>query len=275
MKFNINGNEVEVSDEDLSKALEDKQESFEVKLPDITMRTADEDATLKTNIENNIKSVGFEIGRKDVLKGLGIESEGAHKSTDGAIAAINTFAQGKIDAALVDAKIDPDKKVAELQKDKEALQATNTEWQTRVSQMEQAGVVKDQNQQKLNTFAKHVPENSINSVDHTVTIMNSMIKTGFNENGIMFGVGEDGEPIKDQNQNLLTMDKVIGNFFDKNTTLLSKANGGAGGSDSVGGGSKQTFDEFIEEQQKAGIRLNGPEFNKTMAERQKAGTLEE
>ena len=275
MKFNINGKEVEVPDAELTTALEAKQESFTMKMEGITLRDADEEITNKTNIENNIKSVGFEIGRKDLLKGLGIEIEGAHKTNDSALAAINSFSEGKVSAALTDAKIEPDAKVAELMKDKEALQSTNLDWQTKYTSLEKAGVIKDQNQTKLDTFAKNVPKNSINSPEHTVTIMNSMIKTEFSDSGVMFGIGEDGQPMKDQNQNLLTMDKVIVNFFEKNNSLLTKASGGAGGGDSGGGaGGKQTLEDFTADMTKEGHSVNGPEFIKIMVERQKAGTLE-
>lgn len=275
MKFNINGKEVEVSDKDLTKAIEEKKETFEVKLPDITMRTADEDAVLKTNIEDNMKSTGYEIGRKDLLKGLGIEVEGAHKSTEKSIEAINTFTTVKITDAVKDAGIAPDKKVEELQKDKEALQATNLSWETKHKDLQNSLVVKDQNQSKLNLFAKHVPENSINNTENTVTIMNSMIPVGFTDSNVMFGIGLDGQPLKDQQQNLLPMDKVVSNFFDKNTSLLTKAKGGGDGGDSGGDdGGKQTLDEFVVEQQKAGNTINGAAFNAEMIEKQKAGTLE-
>ena len=274
MKLNINGKIVEVKDEDLTKAIDAKQESMEITIPDVTIRTVEEDSNFKTNIETASKPIGIEIGRKEVLKRLGIDVEGAHKSDDKTIEAINTFTADKVATALTDAKIEPGRKVTELQADKERLQATNEDWKVKYSELEKSGVVKDQRQTKLNTFAKGVPANSLNSPENTITIMDSMLKTGFTETGVMFGIGEDGKPMKDVNQNLLPMDKVISNFFDQNDSLLTKASGGAGGGDAGGGGDKQSLDDFIEEQKKEGNSVNSPKFNEAYASKQKAGTLE-
>ena len=90
MKLNINGREIEVADEELSKAIEEKKESLEIK-SDLSIRTAEEETTFVENLKTGSNTAAYEIGRKNVLKGLGIEVEGQHKSDEAAINAVNVY----------------------------------------------------------------------------------------------------------------------------------------------------------------------------------------
>jgi len=120
MKLDINGKTFEVTDEILSKAIEDKTESIKIE-SDLIMRTPDEENTFVANTKKSGDSASFEIARKGVLKGLGIDVDGQHKSDESALTAINSFVQNKVEKALTDAKIEPDKQVLELKADKEGL----------------------------------------------------------------------------------------------------------------------------------------------------------
>jgi len=275
MKFNINGNEVEVEDEALTKAIEEKK-PFELKIEDVVIRTNSDEAIFKNNSEKEGESRGIEIGRKNMLKALDIEVEGAHKDEEKSIEALNTFITTKVSTALTDAKIEPDKKVQELKQDKVDLVKSNERIQGEFDAFKLAGVKKDQNQTRLNTLSGFIPDNTLNTKANTLTILQSSIKTDFNEDGIMFGIGEDGKPMKDANTSLLPMKDVVSKFFENNPALLKGASGGADGGDSGGGSGKQTLDEFITEMSKENppVPPNGEVFITKMKAKQEAGLLE-
>ena len=104
MKLNINGNIIEVEDSILTTAIEAKTESIEIKSA-LVIRTAEDETTFAANTRTEGIAVGAEVGRKEVLKGFGLEGEGLHKNESSTIEAIKTFNTGLVDKALIDAKI--------------------------------------------------------------------------------------------------------------------------------------------------------------------------
>lgn len=273
MKININGNEVEVADADLTAAIEAKQASIEV-TSELVIRTAADDKTFADNTRTEGISVGSEVGRKEVLKGFGIEGDGLHKSGEKSIAAIKTFADGLVSTALADAKIEPNKKNAELMSDITTLRGT-IETQTKTIETKDNEFKTFKNKQLISSsLSNEVPENTLNSKQDTLTLMNSKINLGVNENGIVFGIGVDGNPMKDPaTLELLPVKSIVSKFFNDNSQLLKASSGGGSGGDSGGGDGKQSIDDFIKEMEEVGKAANGPEFNAEMNLRIKAGTL--
>jgi hypothetical protein len=273
MKFNINGKEIEVADDVLSKAIEEKTTSIDLQ-SDLVVRTAEEEAKFKSNIAATGQSAAFEIGRKEVLKGLGIEVNGQHKSDETAVEAINSFINTRVLSEMEKAKLEPNKQVAELQKDKQALVENLTNLQTQFESFKGETVAKQQEQTRRTTFAELVPENVINR-NNALDLMSMRIKTGFTDEGVLFGIGADGQPMKDPStMELLPIKAAVQSFFDDNRDLLKEAKGGAGGGDSGAGGGKQSLESFTEEMQKAGYQVNGSEFNAELTARIAAGTLD-
>jgi len=109
---------------------------------------------------------------------------------------------------------------------------------------------------------------------NTLTILSASLRTGFDENGVMHGIGEDGQPMKDNTMTNLPIKDVVGKFFESHPELLKDSSGGAGGGDSGGGEGKKTFDQFIKEQTTAGNALNDAKFVENMTAEIKAGTLD-
>lgn len=273
MKLNINGNEVEIANEELSKAIEAKQESIEIK-SELVIRTAADDKTFSDNTRTEGISVGAEVGRKEVLKGFGLEGDGLHKSDASSIAALKGFADTKVSEALAEAKIAPDKKVTELMGDittlKGSIETLNTTNQTITNDFRSF----KNNQLKVSALSGEIPENTINSKKDTLTLMNASINTDVNEHGVVFGVGLDGQPMKDPTTlELLPVKTIVANFFNERNDLLKPSAGGGGGGDSGGGSGKQSIEDFIKEQKEAGNDANSPEFNRIMEEKIKGGTL--
>jgi len=275
MKFNLDGKEVEVADEVLAKAIEDKTESIDVKIEGLTIRTAEEETTFKANTKADGVAEGAEVGRKDVLKRLEIEPNGAHKDTDKTISAINIFAQGKIDTALTDAKIEPDKKVLELTEQINTLKGTITKTEGERDTAIGNHTAFKQNITKNKSLVKNMPSNMKHSSDDMLLIMNSKLNTGFNDSGVLVGFNEDGSVMKDSNTgDPLAIKEVVKGFFDSNTEYISDNSGGAGGGDSGGQGGKQTMDAFFKEMQKEGVELNSKPYLDEMSKRIENGSLE-
>lgn len=274
MKIVINGKEIEVSNEDISKAIEEKKESIEVKA-DYAIRTADEDKQYSDNVRKEGLSVGTEIGRKNIIKALGIEGEGLHKTDETALDAITNWNKSTVQKELESAKIEPNKKVEELTKDLSTLQGTIKNLTT-----EKESVMNEFNTYKKtqtinSTISNLIPENTILPKSDMMTLISTKIKVDVDDNGRVYGVGSDGQPIKDSTTlEPLPIDKVVGNFFSENANYLKGSSGGAGGSDSGAGGGKQSVDEFIKEMKDKGITPNSEPFVKEMNERIKVGTLD-
>lgn len=273
MKLNINGKSIELNIEDLKKAIESNEESFEVKT-DLVVRTSQEEETYTTNLRKEGTAIGAEIGRKEVLKGLGIDGEGIHKSDEKSIEAINGFVSSKVSEEMEKAKIEPNKKVEELTKDLETLR-------TSLKEKESALVASNnefnsyKKQQTINGRLRElIPENTVIPKKDVLKLMADSVKLDINENGQIFGIGDDGQPMKDEQLNLLGVDKIVNNYFDANQHYLTTPTGGAGGGDSSGGDGKQTLESFTKEMQDAGHSVNGEQFNKIMSERIEAGTLD-
>lgn len=274
MKLNINGSIIEIEDSVMIKAIEDKQDSIEIK-SELVIRTAADETIFADNTRREGISTGAEIGRKEVLKGFGLDGEGLHKTHEASITALKGFSDGLVAKALEDAKIAPDKKVSELQVDITTLKGT-------IGAMEEANktVVNDfrsfkNNQLKVSSLSGEIPENTINSKKDILTLMNASINLDVNEYGVVFGVGTDGQPMKDPTTlELLPVKSIAANFFNERGDLLKKSSGGGAGGDSGDGAGKQSVDDFIKEMDDAGHNANSVEFNNIMQERIKAGTID-
>jgi hypothetical protein len=274
MKLNINGNEVEIADADLTAAIEANKESIEVK-SELIIKTVEQNKLFNDNLKSDNIKIGAEIGRKEVLKGFGIEGDGHHKTDATSIAALTEHSASLVSKALEDAKIEPNKQVETLTSDIETLRGTiKTLEKDKENQTFEFNAFKN-TQLISNALSNEVPDNTLLDKASTLTLMNSEIKLDVNENGVVFGVGADGQPMKDPTTaELLPVKTIAANWFNNRNDLLKPSSGGAGGGDSGGGDGKQSMDDFIKEQADAGIQANSPDFNRVMQERMKAGTLE-
>ena len=138
MKLNINGKIIEIDNDKLLDKDGKLIESFDVTNDDLVLRTQAEETTFKDNIRKEGTTAGAEIGRKEVLKGFGIEGEGTHKSDERTIEAIKSLNTTAINTALEGANIKPDEKIEALNKDLDILKGTITNltgerdgWQTK------------------------------------------------------------------------------------------------------------------------------------------------
>ena len=277
MKLNINGNAVDLDIEAFNKAIEDKQESFEIKSDAFVMRSTDNQALYEENLKKEYGDHKVEIGRKEVLNALGIETEGKglHKSADKSLGAINDFINQSTKTALDEAGKAPDGKIKELTTDLETLRgnllAKDTELE---SSRGEFTAYKNQATVNSGLSTELGKFKDINNNENRLLIFNSKQKTGLDENGVVRGYNQDGSVMKDSNLNPLGLDQVVTKYYESNPDNLMKVEGGAGGSDSTGADGKIKFDDFVKQQSSIGNTPSSVEFKQEAARLQSTGNLD-
>ncbi len=275
MKININGSIVEITDEDLSKAIEDKKDSIDITNDDIVVRSKEDFDTFTTNTRNEGKLAGTEIGRKELFEALEIDSEGtgAHKSVEKSKALITTWQTGITSTALTDANIAPDKKVKELETDLATLRTNlvTSEGQTTALQGQFDTYKKDQN--LSGQYSSSIPDNVIMDKGDMATILKTKLRADI-QDGRTVALDSSGNVMKHKTTlEPLSFGEAVTNFFTDNPQYIKTTDGGAGGVDSTGANGKQSFEDFTKEMVDAGHRPNDIKFTAVMTERLKAGTL--
>lgn len=267
---------LEVDNDTIKKALEENQEAIEVKSDVLEVRTKEDFEAYTNNLRSESKTIGEEIGRKELFKELGVyeEGSGAQKSIEQSVNLLKSWNQGNVEKAIKDSGAEPDKQVKVLQKDIDTLQNTIA-----TIEGEREKIKSQFNDYKINDIVKStilsaIPDTTILPKDDMVMILKSKIPTKV-EDGKVIPIGSDGMPLKDpRTLNVLSYSDEVKKFFTDNPTYLKGASGGAGGDDSLGGvGSKQNLDEFIKEMSELGYAPNSENFNEIRKERIKSGTL--
>lgn len=267
MKIVIGGKTVEVSNEEITKAIEDQKESIEVNSTDLVIRDKTEEETFVSNLKNEAKTAGIEIAVKETRNQLGLDFKG--RTIDVLLDAYKT----KI---LEEAKIEPAEQVKTLTKDLETLKTTISTLET------EKNTIKTQfdgfkNETVLNsTLSSLIPSNTILPKDDMLMIVRNKIKLGVDESGSVVSFNPDGTPRKDDKTlNPVPVNQVIQEFFDQNPSYLKDVEGGKGGSDTGGGtGGKMTIEKYIEQAEKDGKAVGSVEFNNELNEKIKAGLIQ-
>ena len=276
MQLNINGNTVDLDIEAFNKAIEDKQESFEIKSDDLVIRSTESQNLYEENLKKEVGDYKVEIGRKEVLNALGIENEGKgyHKSVDKSIGAINDFISQSTKTALEEAGKAPDGKIKELTTDLETLRGNLLAKDSEIEAAKGEFNTYKKNQTISNVLMNNIPENTILPKADIMTIVKSQINLDIDDNGNSFGLGKDGQPIKDADRSVIGGDNIVKSFFDNNPQYLKAASGGAGGGDSTGNGGKIKFDDFVKQQSSIGNTPSSAEFKQEAARLQSTGNLD-
>lgn len=273
MKININGKSVELSDEDVKAALDSEKKEIDVSA-DFIVRTVDEEKSFKENIRKEGVNTGAEIGRKEVIKGLGIEGDGIHKSAEATINSVNNFLNSKVEEEVSTLKEKPDERVKELTSDVQTLKTTISTLESEKQEIQGKFSAFKKGNKIRSTLEGLIPENSILPKDDMLTILQTKLKVDVDENENIFAIGVDGMPVKNPTTlELVPVKDVVEGFFSENQQYLKAPEGGAGGGDSGSGSGKQTLDEFTKEMTANDIKVNSEQFNAEMNERLKNGTL--
>lgn len=276
MKININGKVVEVDNATITEALEQKKEEISITDAPFVIRTTDEDKTFQENLKKDTIKIGTEIGRKEVLKGLGIEKDGVHKSDETTITALQEWSSELLSKGLAEAKIEPNKKVDELTKDLETLKGTiKTVQQEKEKVLNEYTTFKKSN--VINTtLSSVIPENIVLPKSDMMVLLGTKLKVDVDDNGNLFGIGADGQPLKNPTTlEPLPIKDVVNSFFNDNPHYLKTAQGGAGGADSgANGGSANSYERFVKEMADKGHGEGSEAFNKELTIRMANKTVE-
>jgi hypothetical protein len=274
MKININGKIIEVENDIISKAIEDKSEEISIKDAPFVIRTAEEDTTFKNNYKDENIKIGAEIGRKELFKKLGIEKEGVHKSDELAASTLTEWATSFADKKLEEAKIEPNKKVEELTKDLRTLKSTIATKDSELSKVMNEFSTFQKSSILNSFFDSNFPENLAYSKEDMKVIINNKQNFDVNENQEVLGFGADGQLLKNPTTlEPLKGKEVLDMFFNDNPQYLKTSSGGAGGTDSTGGHDANSLVAFEKEMEAKGIGAGSEQFNTELNNRIKSGAI--
>jgi ribosomal protein L16 Arg81 hydroxylase len=263
-KIKIGGKEFEVSNEVITKSIEENAEII-IDATDLSIRTAEEETAFVGNLKTTYQTAGVEVAVKEAKRTLGLEFTG--RSVDSLIEAVKV-------KTLEDAKIEPEAKVKELMKDIDTLKATigtvtaeKEQIQNQFHGFKTESIVN-------NTIASLIPENTALPKDDMTLLLKSKLKFEVDESNRVIVRGLDGEIMK----NATTLDPlqakdVVTSFFNDNPIYIKGASGGAGGADSGGAGGKITVEAFVEKKAKEGVSHTDPKFLAELQELQKQGLI--
>lgn len=264
-KILIGAKVFEISDETLKEAVE---KGAEIKIEsDVVIREKAEDETFQANLRTEAKTAGIEIAVKDARTKLGLDFQG--KTIDNLIEAVKT-------KTLEDAKIEPEEKLKNAQKDIETLKVTIQTLTSEKQQIEtQFGTFKKEGaiNQKIQSL---LPENLAIPKDDILLIMKNKMSFDLDDAGRVVVKNSAGEIVK----NPTTLDPIdpkdeISKFFTDNKMYLKGNDGGAGGGDSGGGSGKMTTEAFIALKAKEGINHTDPKFIEEYDKLSKDGLIED
>ncbi len=265
MKIVVSGREIEVDDQVITKALEDKTD-VTVDAPNLVIRERSEEEAFVRNIKEDAKVAGVEIAIKDVRNSLGLDFQG--KTMDNLVEAVKA-------KAIADANIEPDKKVKMLETDIETLKGTiQSVTKEKEQVMNQFNSFKSEH--VLNTtLSAIIPDNVVLPKDDMLVILKNKMRFQVDEQNRINVLDADGQ-IKKNPATLDPLDvkSVITSFFNENTAYLKPVGGGAGGADIPGGnGGTMTVEQFIEKKAKEGVSHTSEAFNQELNELIKAGQI--
>lgn len=244
--------------EDLTAAIKDTEEKEVAIAEDLHVFTEPELTTLKANEYKNGKEKGPEMLIKEAKEKHGLDFQG--KTIDGLMDAF-----GK--KILADAKIEPEKKVQEMEEKLKTVQATAQELQQKLTEKDgevQSVKIKSELYKHIPAFGDNGPALEPDDVLQMMAAKGHEFKL---ENGVTIPY-LSGHVLTDKIGNPLKPADVITGFM-KEKKLITEVQtpGGRGGNGGGGGGIKFTkLSEVKDQFTKDGKSLMGEEFRQAVAQ---------
>lgn len=255
----------------------DSNDEVEVKLGDIEIVKKTDLATRIANIEkakyDEGKTAQNEIYNKEFAKAFGLDLSG-EQAKKSSIDYFKTAIQTKI---LADAKIEPDKKINELNGDLEKLRLSNDDWQKKYSGLEN-NIKVEKNQGKItSTIHANLPSvknpeiKTLISIEDMGLIFRNKFNPSMNDDGVIVYHDAAGNVLKDKNQSPITIEGLMPDF---QIPYISTPTGtGARGKTGTGANTATSFEAFNKEMEEKQIKIGASEYNQIMKERVSAKTL--
>lgn len=238
------------------------EEEVEVSIPELVIRTPEEDELRSNNLKSESRTVGMEMAVKKVRTDMALEFTGK---------TVENLAEAVRLKTIEDSKIEPDKKILGLEKDKSELQKNLTTMGEELENQKNLFV------QEKNT--RRIDEQILEAIDKDTTIPKANIltlykaehATALNDKGLVES-SKNGDVLKDATTlNPKTLSEVMVDYL---APYLKKATGGAGEHDDVQNkGKAGTMEAFIENQEKLGNKPGTEKFNLEMGKALEAKTL--
>jgi len=239
--------------EDLEAAIKDEKEVDVVIDEKLTVLTEDETKTLKSNSYKEGKLAGVEMEVDEIKKEKGLEFTG--KTVKGLVDAVAK-------KTLTDAKIDPDKKVTELEEKLKTVQQTATELQTKLTE-------KDAEVSSVKTQAmivKDLPANTTLPADKILLLMKADGYDYKTEDGKIIWM-KDGKAVTDKLGSNLDTKTIATEYVTANKLIATEdaGAGGRGGVDAGGSGKGGKLSDIKKKFEVEGKSLLGTEFSDAVA----------
>lgn len=268
IKLKIGGVEVAVSKEDYEKGIEAGELS--INSDSIVAYEKDAFESFKENLKKDGYKEGKIAGEEMTIKAgkekFGLDFEG--KTVDNLMAAFKN-------KVLEEAKIEPSKKIKELEEEKSKLQNNYQELETQFSTFKTSIETEKQQAKKDQAFMSFIPETGL-KVDRDVAAVVLKTKGGFD-----LDFSEDGKPILKKGEQVIKDEKTLNpvNPADYLTSqieafgLFEEKKGGRGADDEPGKGQATDYDKFVKEMEEKGVSRGSQDFQKELNSRMKEGTL--
>lgn len=231
-----------ISADDFKKQYEDTAE-HEINVSEVEiLKKTDLDTRMKNYANDEFtkkKSSILEIYNKEVFRdtfGMTIDKTEDAKS----------LAAKAKDKILADAKIAPNEKITELEKDKQTLVQQNQGWEKKFNELQSSAAQRERDGQLNNLIVQALPKvkTKIPLTDMALLFSNKF-KPKMDENGLVTFHNEKGEVIKNATTlNPQSMDEVMKEF---QTNYIETPEGGGGGGDGVKPPVAGSYDAFVKE----------------------------
>lgn len=250
----------------LEKAIKDETE-VDIEIPSgLTVLSTEELEARDNNTKNEAIKVGKELGVKEVRKAAGLE--------EGIGVDATKIASAIVDKAVADAKIEPNKKVNELQEQITQLKGVVTQKDTEISNIQ-----KSAKQVKLDAvILKSLPKDRKSDMadEDYLTLVKSSLEFDDSE-GDAIVVKKGGQPLRHATtKDPLPLGEALESHFKEKNWVGQGGAGGAGGQGGRGGGNNggpkvyTKMSELTADWEASGKSLQGAEFSAKLAEVTKA-----
>lgn len=270
IKMNFGGVIVEVDKEIVSKAIE----TGEVIIQDDSLVIYEKSSfeQFKTNLSNEEYKKGKQAGEEMPFKYEALKEKYGVEVTG---KTLDNFAEAFKAKVLNEARIEPSKKIQELESDKANLLKNYQNLESEFNGFKTTITQKETQIKKDNTLLSFIPDAGLKvSKDIALLALKSKgIDISFDESGKVIPT-RNGEPLKDmKTMEPLSLSDLIPMSIKELGLIEDQKGGGNGGGDDTGKGGASNYDRFVDEMKKNGIDEGQLKFSEEMNKRIKEGTL--
>ena len=232
--------------EEFAKGLTSENE-VEITIPEGRFLTKDQEVTLLDNHGKSRYDAGTEAAREMQLKDMS-KLVGFEESIKDPEKFINAYKEN----ILKQAKIEPNKKVSEMEESLEKLRNTVRDKENAYNQLENEVANVKQRSTLLNAIPK-LAEIGLNNDD----VLDLFLKSHEVKDGVVY---KDGKPIQDDMASNVGVDKVLNSFVtERGWDYKESAPKGRGGNPKPNSGGGQSFEDYEMEIKEKGLHPGSQE----------------